>query len=152
MVCRYISGLHIWNDDIQILEPQMFPFRHFFFQGRPFTFQQDNAKLHTAGICSRRVSVLNWSACSPDFFRNWKHLAHHKIKNMKTNMTQNYWQARIACQTRMGKMFFSPAAALLSSQMFTDCCLKKRGCHTVINTGLSQFFCCYQIQNEYFLT
>ncbi len=37
----------------------------------PCVFQQDNAKPHTAVIttawlCSRRVRVLNWPACSPD--------------------------------------------------------------------------------------
>ncbi len=38
---------------------------------RPYVFQQDNAKPHTAAITtawlrSRRVRVLNWPACSPD--------------------------------------------------------------------------------------
>ncbi len=47
------------------------PSRRRLFQGRPFVFQQDNAKPHTAAITtawlhSRRVRVLNWPASSPD--------------------------------------------------------------------------------------
>ncbi len=56
---------------IKLLEQHMLPSRWFIFQGRPCVFQQDNAKPHTAAIttawlCSRRVRVLNWTACSPD--------------------------------------------------------------------------------------
>ena len=40
-------------------------------QGRPCLFRQDDAKLHStciarAWLCSERVWVLNWPACSPD--------------------------------------------------------------------------------------
>ncbi len=56
---------------IKVLEQHMPPSRRRLFQGRPCVFQQDNAKPHTAAITtsclhSRRVQVLNWSACSPD--------------------------------------------------------------------------------------
>ncbi len=56
---------------IKVLEQHMLPSRRHLFQGRPFVFQQDNAKPHTAAITtvwlrSRRVQVLNWPACSPD--------------------------------------------------------------------------------------
>ncbi len=56
---------------IKVLEQHMLPSRQCLFQGRPCVFQQDNAKPHTAAIttawlCSRRVRVLNWPACSPD--------------------------------------------------------------------------------------
>ncbi len=49
---------------IKVLEQHMLP-------SRQRLFQQDNAKRHTvaittAWICSRRVRVLNWPACSPD--------------------------------------------------------------------------------------
>ncbi len=57
---------------IKVLEQHMLPSRRRLFQGRPCVFQQDNAKPHTAAITaawlrSRRVRVLNWPACSPDF-------------------------------------------------------------------------------------
>ncbi len=56
---------------IKVLEQHMLPSRWRLFQGRPCVFQQDNAKPHTAAFTtawlrSRRVRVLNWSACSPD--------------------------------------------------------------------------------------
>ncbi len=56
---------------IKVLEQHMLPSRRRLFQGRPCLFQQDNAKPHTAAITtawlrSRRVRVLNWTACSPD--------------------------------------------------------------------------------------
>ncbi len=49
---------------IKILEQHMLP-------PRRHVFQQDNAKpltaaITTAWLCSRRVRVLNWPACSPD--------------------------------------------------------------------------------------
>ncbi len=66
---------------IKVLEQHMLPSRQRLFQGRPCVFQQDNAKPHTAAIttawlCSRRVRVLNWPACSPDLSPRG-HLAHH---------------------------------------------------------------------------
>ncbi len=56
---------------IKVLEQHMHPSRWCLFQGRPCVFQQDNVKTHTTAIttawlCSRRVWVLNWPACSPD--------------------------------------------------------------------------------------
>ncbi len=56
---------------IKVLEQHMLPARWRVFQWRPCVFQQDNAKPHTTAIttawlCSRRVRVLNWPACSPD--------------------------------------------------------------------------------------
>ncbi len=49
---------------IKVLEQHML-------SSRRCIFQQDNAKPHTAAnatacLCSRRVQVLNWPACSPD--------------------------------------------------------------------------------------
>ncbi len=56
---------------IKVLEQHMLSYRLCLFQGRPCVFQQDNAKPNTAAITtawlhSRRVGVLNWSACTPD--------------------------------------------------------------------------------------
>ncbi len=55
---------------IKVLEQHMLPSRRRLFQGRPYVFQKDNAKPHTAALTtawlhSRRVQVLNWPACSP---------------------------------------------------------------------------------------
>ncbi len=77
-ICAYGMGsLHVLEGTmnaeryIKVLEQHMLPSRRRLFQGRPFVFQQDNAKPHSATITtawlhSRRVWVLNWPACSPD--------------------------------------------------------------------------------------
>ncbi len=68
--CISVGRLHVLEGTmnagryIQVLEQHMLP-------SRWRVFQQDNAKPHTAAIktawlCSRRVRVLNWPACSPD--------------------------------------------------------------------------------------
>ncbi len=56
-------------------------FRATYAPSRQCLFQQENAEPHTAAITtaclhSRRVWVLNWSACSPDFTYR-VHLVHH---------------------------------------------------------------------------
>uniref|UniRef100_A0A8C1C7B0 Tc1-like transposase DDE domain-containing protein n=1 Tax=Cyprinus carpio carpio TaxID=630221 RepID=A0A8C1C7B0_CYPCA len=72
-----MGSLHIWKGTInaeryiQVLEQHMLPSRRRLFQGRPCIFQQDNARSHTASIttswlCTRRIRVLKWPACSPD--------------------------------------------------------------------------------------
>nr|ACO13342.1 Transposable element Tcb1 transposase [Esox lucius] len=77
MVWGYISHLQICEGTInveqyiQVLEQHMQPSKQLMFQGRSFQFQQDNTKAHsahitTAWLLSKRVWVLNWSACSPD--------------------------------------------------------------------------------------
>ncbi len=65
---------------IEVLEQHMLP-------SRLCVFQQDNAKPHTAAIttawlCSRRVRVLNWPACSPDLSPvvNIWHISKRKIR------------------------------------------------------------------------
>ncbi len=94
---------------IKILEQHMLPSRRRLFQGRPFVFQQDNAKPHTAAITtawlrSRRVRVLNWPACSPDLspIENiWRII---KQKNM-SKTTTNSSAAGNLYQARMGPNF-----------------------------------------------
>lgn len=72
-----MGSLHIWKGTInaeryiQVLEQHMLLSRHCLFQGRPFIFQNDNARPHTASITTswlrrRRIWVLKWPACSPD--------------------------------------------------------------------------------------
>ncbi len=71
---------------IKVLEQHMLPSRRRLFQVRPCIFQQDNATPLTAAITtawlrSRRVRVLNWSACSPDLspIENIWHIIIQKI-------------------------------------------------------------------------
>ncbi len=75
-----------WKVYIKVLEQHMLPSRWRLFQGNPCVFQQDNANLHIAAITtawlhSRRVRVLNWSACSPDLspIENIWHIIKWKI-------------------------------------------------------------------------
>ncbi len=83
-----MGSLHIWKGTInaeryiQVLEQHMLQSRRRLFQGRPCIFQHDNDRPHTASITTswlrrRRIQVLKWPACSPDF-SPIKHLAHHK--------------------------------------------------------------------------
>uniref|UniRef100_A0AAY5JYK7 Tc1-like transposase DDE domain-containing protein n=1 Tax=Esox lucius TaxID=8010 RepID=A0AAY5JYK7_ESOLU len=77
---------------IQVLEQHMLPSRLRLFQRRPWLFQQDNAKPHSAHIttawhCSKRVQVLNWPVCSPDLspIENiWRIM---KLKILQTRQT-----------------------------------------------------------------
>ena len=60
---------------MQILDRHMLPSRQCVFQGKSCRFQQDRPQPHTVAIprawlCSRRVQVLDWPACS----QIWKHL------------------------------------------------------------------------------
>ena len=67
-----ISNLHICEGTIkdekyiQVLEQHMLPSKQHLFQGRPYLFQQDNAKAlsaraTTAWLRSKRVRVLDWT-------------------------------------------------------------------------------------------
>ncbi len=59
------------SEDYQsVLQTNLLPFLH---RARrfPFTFQQDNASIHTsksttAWLTSKNIPLLNWPACSPD--------------------------------------------------------------------------------------
>ncbi len=88
---------------IKVLEQHMLPSWWCLFQGRPCVFQQDNAKPHTAAIttawlCSRRVRVLNWLACSPDLspienIIKWKiHQRPQTLQQLETYIRQEWDQ------------------------------------------------------------
>ena len=56
---------------VQVLKKHMLPSKQRLFKRRPCLFMQDNAEPHsthvtTAWLCSKRVRVLDWPACSPD--------------------------------------------------------------------------------------
>ncbi len=83
---------------IKVLEQHMLP-------SRQRLFQQDNAKRHTvaittAWICSRRVWLLNWPACSPDLspIENiWRIIKRKNTSKTTTNSSAagNLYQARM---------------------------------------------------------
>ncbi len=90
---------------IKVLEQHMLSYRLCLFQGRPCVFQQDNAKPNTAAITtawlhSRRVGVLNWSACTPDLspMENiWRIIKQKNMSKTTTNSSAagNLYQARM---------------------------------------------------------
>lgn len=67
---------------------------------------------------------------------SWKRFVHHGKK------TTTKKDPRILFQTWMGQhpSHRSPAAGLLSCQLFTDCCSKKRGHYWAVKMALSQPF------------
>uniref|UniRef100_A0A3B4CCP3 Tc1-like transposase DDE domain-containing protein n=1 Tax=Pygocentrus nattereri TaxID=42514 RepID=A0A3B4CCP3_PYGNA len=75
---------------IKVLEQHMLPSKQRLFQGRPCSFQQDNAKPHsarvtTAWLRSKRVQVLDRPACSPDLSptENVWHIMKHKKRQRR---------------------------------------------------------------------
>ncbi len=79
---------------MKVLEQHMLPSRRRLFQGRPYVFQKDNAKPHTAAITtawlrSRRVR-MNWPACSPVLspIENIWHIIKWKIRQRRPRTLQ----------------------------------------------------------------
>ena len=113
---------------IQVLEQHILPSKQRLFQGHPCLFQQDNAKSHsahvtTAWLCSKRVWVLDWPACSPDLSptENERCIMKCKIRQWRP---QNVEQLKLYIPARMGKNFTYNTSTInvLSSQMLFGCC------------------------------
>ncbi len=130
---------------IKVLEQHMLPSRRRLFQVRPCIFQQDNATPLTAAITtawlrSRRVRVLNWSACSPDLspIENIWHIIIQKMSKMTTNSSAagNLYQARMEPNSNTK----TPETHNLDAQTSSNCIEKKRRCYTMVNMPLSQLF------------
>ena len=122
----------------------MLPCKQRLFQGHPCLFQQDNAKPHSAGVtavwlCSKRVRVLYWPACSPALSPNWKCVAHYEEQNTTTE-TPDCWTTEVVHQARMGTNSTASTISVVSSQTLIECCLKERWCNTGLNIQLSQLF------------
>lgn len=67
---QFVSSKMKSADDITILEKSLKPFLAHF-EDENWTFQQDNARIHTSSETSawfraENITVLDWPACSPD--------------------------------------------------------------------------------------
>ncbi len=128
---------------LKVLEQHMLPSRLLLFQGRPCVFQQDNAKPHTAAIttawlCSRKVRVLNWPACSQDI---------SPIENIWRIIKRQRWPQTLQQLATYIRQEWDkiptpklPTAQNLDAQMSSNCFEKKRRCYTMVNMPTSQLF------------
>ena len=88
--------------------------------------------------------MLDWPACSPD------HLVNQEMQNAKKKI-RDCWAATILYQKWMGwrSSLRGPTAGLLRSQMFTDCCQRKKGCWTLpCPSFVRHEIHCHEIQDE----
>ncbi len=119
---------------IKYLQQHMLP-------SRRCVFQQDNAKPHTAAIttawlCSRRVQVLNWPACSPDVspIENIWGIMKRKIHQYNSELFRS-WKP---ISGKNGNKFTkTPETHNLDAQTSSNCFEKKRRCYTMVNTAMS---------------
>ncbi len=137
----------IWADNmfaICRICSHIFPHFQHMLPSRQCVFQQDNAKPHTAAIttewcCSRRVRVLNWSACSPDLspIENIWRIIKRKIRQRRPQTLQQLetYQARMGPNSNTK----TPETHNLNAQMSSNCFEKKR-CYTLVNMPPSQLF------------
>ncbi len=130
---------------IKILEQHMLPFRQRLFQGRPCVFQQDIAKPHTAAfttacLCSRRVHVLNWPACSPDLSPKeniWRIIERKYVKD--DHKLFSSWKP-ISGKNGTKFQHKIPETHKLDAQTSSNCFEKKRRCYTMVNMSPFQLF------------
>ena len=116
-------------------------FEQHVFKGRPFIFQQHNAKLYTGFITktwlqSRRFQVFHWPVCSPDPspIKTIWHFMKEKICQRRHKYCWLAWAQHSSPKT--------PETGLVSSFKSMDCCKEQRmldiGKH--LNTALLRFF------------
>ncbi len=149
-ISAYVVGsLHVLEGTmnaeryIKVLEQQMLPSRLRLFQGRPCVFQQDNAKPHTAAIItawlrSRIVSVLNWTACSPDLhLKRTFGATFENTSKMTTNSSPagNLYQAIMGPNSKTK----TPETHDVDAQTSSNCFEKKRG-NAIVNMPPSKLF------------
>ncbi len=143
-----MGSLHALEDimnaerHIKVLEQHMLPSRRHVSQGRPWSFQQNNAKPHTAAITkvwlhSRRVRALNWHAFH--LYRTFGASLNEKfVKDDHKHF--NSWKP--IYQARMGPKSNSktPETHNLNAQTSSNCFENKRRCYTMANMPPPQLF------------
>ena len=78
-----MGNLHICEDTvdarrhIQVFEHRMLPSRKPFFQGRPCSFQEDKAKLHTWPLQHNVLNLLLWEVLKSRFYTSCLHSQTH---------------------------------------------------------------------------
>lgn len=96
----------------------------------PYQWHHHSSSCSTHSLKSQKMEQKSTATKTNTFkkglqskpFTNRKHLAYHETENLAKE-TQDWWTARILCQTRMEQYSSSknPANGLLTSQRFTNC-------------------------------
>ena len=89
-ICEGTINAERYIQVYMLLEQHLLPSKQHLFQGHPCSFQQDNAKPHSARVTTawlrgKRVQPLDWPACSPD---------RSPIENVWHNMKRKMQQRR----------------------------------------------------------